>query len=414
MISRAEGLDRARAIVGRGGRIAFPPDLGEPDLVADLPDLLDDATAELVLPHRVRSTELGDLGPRVTIRAIFGAASVGADDYVSLPIEDLPRMIDAGLLPIDVALVRLSPADKQGNHCVGPSATLTTELVRNARAVIAEIDPDLPLTSGDTRVPASRIAVALPARDPLETPALAQRGEAAEVADRLSRFVAELIPDRAYISVGIGGIAQAIVRRLAGHRGLRLHSGLISPELREFLESEACDPDWRPIMGEAIGPRSLMDYIDGNERLNFQGTRRIHNPQLLAGYDRFVTVNTVRSVDLRGQAACEGSPTNRSGGLGGLIAFLVGARLSPGGRTILALTSLASDGSSRIRAALAPGEVSVPSYLVDFVVTEHGIADLRGTTQRETAERLLAIAHPSAQSLLTKSEGECNVRSVHS
>jgi acetyl-CoA hydrolase len=387
-------MDDVRSLMRRGGRIAFPPALGEPDLVADLPAMLGDATAEIVMPYRTRRASL-TFGPKVTLRALFGGRNVDGLDYAPVPYGRLPELIKpGGPLQVDIALVRLTPPSATGLHNVGPSATMTTELIRSARYVVAEIDPDLPWTEGDTVIPGSLLTLKVDAKEPLELPADDSTTEVADVKLRVAGNAASLVPDGSYLEVGVGSTAQAVVEGFRAHRDLRLHIGMLSASLKALLESDAVDPAWITPVGEAIGPASLMRFIDRNPRLKFSSARDLHDPLQLVRYDRFISVNSVLAVDLLGRAACEGEFHRPIGGLGGLTDFLLGGRLSREGQNILVLPSVTRAGASRVVSRLPSEEVSIPNFLVDFVVTEWGIASLRGATRRECAERLVGVAHP--------------------
>jgi acetyl-CoA hydrolase len=387
-----------RRLIGSGNRIAFPPALGEPDLVSLLPEVLEGTKAEVMIPFRTRSTPLR-FSPDVKQRVHFaGGRAVDGLTYAPVEYGSLPRLIGpGGPLEVDVGLVRVSPPDENGMHNVGPSASLTADLVRSARIVIAEIDPDLPRTAGGAKVPAGAVTVCVEALRPLELPEERGVGSESPRDRRMAEHVAALVPDGAHLEVGMGSKAQTILSGLAGHRDLRLHAGLLSPELVSVVESNAVDHDWPVPVGEAVGPAALMEYIDGNARLDFQATSKLHDPRALAMFDRFTTVNSVLAVDLFGRASCEGRPLQLVGGMGALASFLTAGRLSAGGSNILVLPSRSKSGRSRVLACLPSEEVSIPTFLIDFVVTEQGVADLRGATRRECAERITAIAHPDAR-----------------
>jgi acyl-CoA hydrolase len=396
-------LEAARQLLRRGGRIAFPPGLGEPDIVAELPVLLAGAdNADVLIPWRTRRQEL-TFSPSVRIHALFPGGRANGTDYTPVSLNSLPTLIGrGGELALDVAVVRVGPQDSRGRHNVGPSATLTAELASVARAVIAEIDSELPKTCGTTYVPAERVTVAIEANQPLELPPEQRAVMYPAYHAKLAEHIAELIPNGAHIQFGLGNTAQALLTAFADHRSLRLHAGLLGASFFPLLESHALDRDWVIPVGEAFGPPSLMGYIDFNEGMDFQSTRTLHDPRGLATHGLFHTVNSVLSVDLLGRASCEGSALEPVGGIGGLTGFLEGARLSEGGRNILVLASTTRTGRSRIVARLPSEEVSIPTYLIDCVATEWGVASFRGANRREIAERLIAIAHPDTRADLEK------------
>ena len=397
-----DGVQAARALLKRGGRITFPPALGEPDLVADLPELVGNAEAELLLPYRTRRAPLEGFGPSVKVRALFGSSRIDPLGYAPILYGRLPGLIArGGLLEVDVALVRVSPPDANGLHNVGPSASISGDLIRSARAVIAEIDPDLPRTRGDTLVPGSLLTVKVDARRPLELPSDEGPMSSSGTAEALGDNLASLVQDGAVLQIGIGSALHGCIHGLRRLRGLRVVSGLLSNSIQDLLESDAVDAAWAPVVGEAIGPASLMKFIDRNEKLRFESGRVIHNPLKLARFEKLVTINSAIQVDLLGRIACEGFSNRLVAGVGGLIDFLMGGHLAPGGCNVIALPSLSSSGQSRIVARLPSEQVSVPPYLIDYIVTEWGVADMRVATRKEAASRLTEIAHPNSRASLS-------------
>jgi acyl-CoA hydrolase len=394
------GLEAARHLLRRGGRIAFPPAMGEPDLAAELPRMLAGVQAEVLHGYRTRRAAL-DFDSGIRRRVVFGAGRASGLDYAPMAYGSLPKLIrPGGPLAIDVAIVRVAPADAAGIHNVGPSATMTADIALAARALIAEIDPDLPRTCGKTGVPADLVTIFIESRQPLELPATGRPNAAQEAHSRMAAHVAELVPDGAHVEFGMGSVAQAIATGLRDHRKLRIHAGLLGPALVSLLESDAVDCDWVVPVGEAIGPGSLMSYIHRNQRLDFQSTSRLHDFRDLGQHEEFYTINSVLAVDLLGRAGCEGELLRPAGGIGGLAEFLEGGRRSTKGRNLLVISSRRRNGRSRIVPLLPSEEVSIPTYLVDHVITEWGAADLRGATRREIAERLISIAHPEDRSKL--------------
>jgi 4-hydroxybutyrate CoA-transferase len=385
------------ALLQKARRVAFPPALGEPDLVAELPHLLDGSPIELLVPYRTRRFSLDSLSLNISIRATFGGPGVHWNDYTPVQLSRVPELIGpSGPLAVDVALVRLSPADRDGRHNVGPSASLTSDLVQQASTVIAEIDPDLPITNGDTMVLERDITLQVDAAEPLELPSDEQR-RATEPETRLAEHVANLVPDGSYVEIGVGSTTGNIADALSSHTGLRLIAGLATPTISNLQAQGVLDDRWPIPVGEAYGPRSFMRFIERNPLLSFQSTRRVHNSRVLGSYPNFTAINGALAVDLLGRVACESSGPEARGGLGGLAEFLIAGRLSPGGINVVALTSTAS-GTSRIVHRLPTDLVSIPTFLTDYVVTEWGIADLRGATRSECRDRIAAIAHPRHRS----------------
>lgn len=391
--SRATVEARVLGALAGGGRIAFPPALGEPELTAWLVERLPDRPdVEVLQPYRTRTDDLG-VPPQVRLRAHFGGAAVDRSAYAPIRYGRLAKAIrPGGPLEVDVALVRVSPPDAAGRHSVGPSTTLTGPLVRSARLVVAEVHPELPRTCGPgSLVDGSDLDLVIDADRELSLPA-ERPAVASEQADRIARYVATLVPDDVTVQVGLGRNAQALLGALRGRRRLRLLCGMLSDELVSLIESGDVDRNEPTVVGEAIGGPGLMAYIDGNEGLSFETSQTLHHPGVLARHPRFVTINSVVEVDLLGRANCEFVGDRVVGGLGGLTDFLEAGVLSDEGGNILVVPTDPRTGQVRIVDELDSADVSVARSHVDHVVTEFGIADLRGATTAETRERLLAVA----------------------
>jgi acyl-CoA hydrolase len=395
-----------RRIIEQGGRIAFPPTLGEPDLASRLPELVGTAPTEVLLPFRIRHEPIEFTQTNVRVRAWFGGGRVDGRDYSPGLFDRLPRLISSGAMPLDTALIRVTPPNAEGMHNVGPAASVAKDLALAATNVIAEIDPDLPWAEGDTTFPASMVTASIDAEKPLQLPPESEHVAPSDTERRLAANVASLIPDGSFLQLGVGRTMQALVTGLSSHADLRLHTGLLNPGVRSLVESSAVDPDWTPRFGQALGPASLMQYIDHNRSVSFHSTRYIHSSRVIAGFDHFSSVNSALAVDLLGRCSSEGPVGRPRAGLGGLIDFLVAGRSAEAGATIIALRSTTSSGGSRVVPLLASAEVSVPTYLIEYIVTEWGVADIRYATRGECIERLIAIAHPDHRAWLAEASDD--------
>jgi acyl-CoA hydrolase len=319
-------------------------------------------------------------------------------DIVPASVSAVPRLVRSGAVRVDVLLLRVRPHPRPGYFTVGVMADFIPALVAAARCVIGEIDPRLPITAQDALVAESDIDV-LTECDADEI--LMPDPEPDEIDRRVAAHVAALIPDGATIQVGVGGLPVAVCRALGDHRSLGVHSGVISDVIVDLVEKgvvtnahKGIDAG-RTVTGGLFGSRRLMDFADGNEALEMRSSEYTHNQQVLASVRSLYAINSGVEVDLTGNVNSEVAGGRYLGAIGGQLDFVRGAAVSPGGRSIIAVPSTTPDGRySRIVASLEGRPVTTPRGDADIVVTEYGVADLRGRSFSERAKRLRAIAHP--------------------
>ncbi|HEY8516641.1 MAG TPA: acetyl-CoA hydrolase/transferase C-terminal domain-containing protein [Candidatus Binatia bacterium] len=327
------------------------------------------------------------VGPRIRHLARGGRIGI-----LPLRFRDIPRVFGpGGRLEADVAVIQCSPP-RDGTVSLGISCSIFPSVIAAAKLVIAEIHPDMPYTEGCTEVPVDMIDVAVDATAPLGTLA---RAEPDEVDRRIIERVLRLVPEGAWVQLGVGAIPDALLPRLSDVPGVNLHSGMLSDGLMDFLE--AAPPTARVVTGEIEGSHEMYRRSATDPRVSFQPTTVIHDVPHLAQLERFVSINSAIEVDLDGQVNGETIDGVQVSGVGGSLDFVEAARYSPGGRSIIALRSTAKN-RSRIVDRLTTGTaVTVPRFAVDVVVTEHGVAELTGLDLRERAEALIAIAAPEAR-----------------
>ena len=341
---------------------------------------------------------------RFRFRVLNGAGSTrkltagNVADIVPCHVSAVPALVRSGAIRVDVLLLRAKPHPKRGYFTVGVMADFVPALVAAARCVIAEVDERLPVTAQDALVAASDIDV-LTQCDADEI--LLPDPEPEEVDKRVAAHVAALIPDGATIQVGVGGLPVAVCRALGKHRDLGVHSGVISDVIVDLVEQgvvtnarKGIDVG-RTVTGGLFGSRRLMDFADGNDTLEMRSSEYTHNQQVLARVQNLYAINSGIEVDLTGNVNSEVAAGRYLGAIGGQVDFVRGAFASPGGRAIIALSSTTPDGKhSRIVASLEGRPVTTPRADADIVVTEYGIADLRGRSFSERTQRLRMIAHP--------------------
>ena len=294
---------------------------------------------------------------------------------------------------IDIALIQMTPPDADGLCSLGPSVHFVPAVLDRAKLVVAEINAAMPRPARTHRVPYERLDFVVETSHPL-TPL--ETGAVSKQADRIGRYVASLIEDGDCIQVGIGKVPASILGALHDHRRLRLHGGMVTDEVVDLCAAGALE---EMTCCTALGTR-VYDWTATRTDLRFAPVSHTHNVRVLAQIERFVAINSVLAVDLFGQANAEMLGGRQVSGTGGLMDFVRGAQLSPGGRSILALPSTAG-GASRIVPRLDETHVvSLPRADADIVVTEHGVAHLRDRSIDERAEALIAIADPACRDAL--------------
>ncbi|MCF8482568.1 MAG: 4-hydroxybutyrate CoA-transferase [Rhodospirillum sp.] len=324
--------------------------------------------------------------------------ATGGMDIIPTHISEVPALLRCRRIPVTVALIRVRPTEDPDLLSCGVVADYTRALVDSARVVVAELDERLPLTRGDALIPRKRIHH-LVARGPDEI--LMPDPDPSTLDMALAARVAALIPDRATVQLGIGGLSAAISRALMGHRELGIHGGVISDVHVDLVEAgvvtdayKGIDPG-QSVTGCLFGTRRLMAFADNNSALSLRSVEYTHAPAVLSRVRSLHSVNSAVEVDLSGQVNAERAGDRYVGAIGGQVDFVRGARLSSGGRSIIALASTAASGTvSRIVPSLSRGVVTTARSDVDAVVTEHGIAELKGVPFAERARRLVAIADP--------------------
>ncbi|MGB7451679.1 MAG: GNAT family N-acetyltransferase [Lysobacterales bacterium] len=327
------------------------------------------------------------------------AVAEGRADFTPVFLSEVPRLFRRGKMPIDVALIQVSPPDVHGYCSYGVSVDVTKAAAESARHVVAEVNPNMPRTLGDCFIHINNIDELVPSDKPiLEAPA----GKVDDIAKQIGQHIADLIQDGSTLQLGIGTIPDAVLSCLGKKKNLGIHSEMISDGVIDLVESGVINGSKKNIhtgklvASFAIGTRRLYDFIDNNPMCEFHPSEFTNDPFRIAQNDRVVAINSALQVDLTGQVCADSLGTYFYSGIGGQVDFIRGASRSHQGRPIIALPSTASGGKvSRIVPTLTPGAGVVTSRGdVHYVVTEYGIADLHGKTIRERAMALIHISHP--------------------
>jgi acyl-CoA hydrolase/RimJ/RimL family protein N-acetyltransferase len=320
----------------------------------------------------------------------------GLVEYVPLSLGDVPRLFHSGQIPLDVAMVQVAPPDPDGTCSLGISVDVTKAAALAARAVVAEVNPAMPRTTGDSRIPVDRIAAFVP----VETPVVEYLHEpAGEVAERIAGYVARLIDDRSTLQVGLGRVPNEMLAHLTNRHGLAIHSDVITEPIVDLVEAGVVSG---PVATSwAMGSRRLYDLVDGDPRFAFHPIEYICDPAVIRSRERMVSVTQAFTIDLTGQVSTEGLDGSLYGGVSTGPAFHRGALASPGGTAIVCLASQTPAGRSAISLDLGPDEaVAIPRADVHWVITEYGTAYLFGRSLAERTVALIEIAHPDVRSEL--------------
>jgi acyl-CoA hydrolase/GNAT superfamily N-acetyltransferase len=338
-------------------------------------------------------------------RDLRSQVRAGRVDYVPVSLADIPSLIDAGRLRVDVALIQVAPPDTDGACSLGISVDVTRAAALAARTVLAEVNPAMPRTGGDSRIPVERIDRFVP----VTTPVIEYVHEPADdVAEQIARYVARLIADRSTLQVGLGRVANRMVAHLTNRRGLRLHSDVLTEPVVDIVEA-GCVAE--PLVASlAMGTRRLYDLVDGNPAFEFHPIDHVCDPTVIARKPRMVSVTQAFAIDIGGQVCSESLDGELYGGLAAGPAFHRGALASPGGIPIVCLASRTPAGRPAIRPELAPQEpVSIARGDVHWVITEYGTAYLFGRSLAERAVALIEIAHPDDRAMLLEAAVERGV-----
>lgn len=331
----------------------------------------------------------------------------GRADFMPVFLSDIPALFESGRIPLDAALVQLSPPDAHGLCSLGTSVDTAKAAVDHARIVLAEINEQMPRTLGNSAVPFDRITAFVHTDRPLVEHV---SGSESEVEGRIGEVIAALVEDGSTLQMGIGAIPDAVLKRLHDKHDLGVHTEMFSDGLIDLIESgvvtnrlKKVHPQ-RTVTSFVAGTKRLFDFVHDNPLIEFHTCDRTNDTSLIRKNDRVVAINSALQVDLTGQVCADSIGHRIYSGIGGQMDFMRGAALSRGGKPILAFPSTAAGGKlSRIVPALEPGAGVVTTRgHVHWVATEYGAVNLHGKTLRERGEALIAIAHPDFRAELAR------------
>lgn len=328
------------------------------------------------------------------------AVKQGLVEYVPMPIGRVPEMMSLGRIPVDVALIQVSPPDAFGFVSLGISVDVIPAAVAQARLVIAEVNPAMPRTLGESTLHVSRIQRLVPVKAPITE--FAPAPSSADEVQRIARYIAGIIEDGSTLQIGLGQLAHEALQHLSDRKDLGIHSDVISDAILPLLENgcltgaRKTSQPFKIVTSMALGSRALYDLVDQNPLFSFQPIEVVCNPATIAAQHKMVSIAQAYAIDLTGQVCVDQFEGEFYSGIGSQGDFFRGAAQSVGGKPIICMTSTSDDGeSSRIRPTLLAGEAATLARTdVHYVVTEYGIAYLFGKSIRQRATALIELAHP--------------------
>jgi 4-hydroxybutyrate CoA-transferase len=407
--SKLQMADAALSFVESGMRVYIQPGCANPEALVEA---LIRRAPEL---HNVEIVHMMTMGAAAYVapemaghfrhNAVFIGANVrdaindGRADYTPIYLSEIEELFETGAMPIDVALIEVSPPDSHGFCSFGVGVDTTLTAAKCARYVVAQVNDYMPRTYGDSFIHVSDIDAVVELSRPL---CELKKPEVTDMHAAIARNVAGLIEDGAVLQTGIGGIPNAVLSFLMDRKDLGVHSELVSDGVIPLIEAgviTGARKNFKPrkiIVGFVLGTKKMFEFVDNNPIFEFHPTAYTNDPALIARNDNMVAINSALQVDLTGQVCSDSIGNQFYSGIGGQVDFLRGASRSKGGKPIIALSSTAKSGTiSRLVPMLSPGAGVVTSRgLVRYVVTEYGVAYLHGKSIRDRAKALIEIAHP--------------------
>lgn len=366
--------------------------------------LLTIGSADYVAPEmagKIRANALF-IGPNIR-----RAVQQGRADFTPVFLSETPKLFKEKIIPLDVALVHVSPPDEHGFCSFGVEVGLTKPAAESARIIIAEVNERMPRTLGNSFIHVSKLTHIIPVDYPLiELP----QGAPGDLEKAIGAHIAEMIPDGATLQLGIGAIPDGVLHYLQDKRDLGIHSELFSDGVVDLVERGVVTNERKTlhpgkiIAGMLLGTRRLYEFSDDNAMVELHPQDYVNDPFIIAQNENMIAINSAIEVDLTGQVCADSIGPKLYSGVGGQVDFVRGAARSKGGKPVIALPSTAKKGTiSRITPMLKPGAGVVTTRNdVHYVVTEFGVADLYGKTIRQRVEALIGVAHPDFRADLRK------------
>src|SRR5262245_55949833 len=405
---RLVSADRAVSAIRAGSRIYIGTGCAAPHSLLAALEAMNPGPADLEFVSFVTTSALpqveGASRTRYGHRAFFvgsemrGLAGSGQLDYVPISLEEVPRLLTSRRLPIDVALLQVSPPDARGFVSLGVSVDLAPTILSVARTAVAEVNPAMPRTLGESFVHLDRFDALVKVDTPV---AEYVHPEIGEIAERIARYIASIIDDGSTLQIGLGRVPNEALRYLKDRRDLGIHSDVITDGVVDLVEAGVVTGRRklrhrdRIVASYCLGTRRLYDFIDDNPRFEFLPIDQVCHPREVSDQSRMVSITQAFAIDLTGQVCVDQFEGEFYGGVSTQVGFMRGAARSPGGKAIVCLSSTTDNGESRIKPLLDVGDgVGIARSDVHYVITEYGIAYLFGKSIRERAVALIEVAHP--------------------
>jgi acetyl-CoA hydrolase len=344
------------------------------------------------------------------------AVQEGRADFTPILLSEFPLLFKRGILPLDVALIQVSPPDEHGFCSLGVEVGPTKTPAENAKVVIAEVNEQMPRTLGDSFIHVSRLHHIVPVNYKIPELAMTEEGEAA-IVEKIAGHIANLIPDGATMQMGIGAIPDAVLKYLYDKRDLGIHTELFSDGVIDLVNAgvltnarKTLHPG-KIVAGFLMGSQRLYDWVDDNPMIELHRSEYVNDPFVIAQNERMVAINSAIEVDLTGQVCADSIGPKLYSGVGGQLDFVYGASRAKDGVPVIALPSTVTlkDGTVMSKIVLmlkhGAGVVTTRNH-VRFIVTEYGVAELYGKTIRQRAQALINIAHPDFREELTRQARE--------
>lgn len=376
--------------------------------------------AELRNVELVSITTLGegvfndaDFGESFFFNSLFVSGNIRSlvngehGDYIPVFLSEIHQLFESGILPLDYAMIHVSPPDKHGFCSLGTSVDIARSAVKHAKHVIAQVNKQMPRTHGDGMIHINAIDVMVQVDESL--PEVLYQSDMNEDVKMIGRYCAELIDDRSALQMGIGAIPDAVLSCLHNHKDLGVHTEMFSDGLLPLIEKGIITNRYKEkhpgkiVTGFVIGTKKLYAFVDDNPQVVFLDIAYVNDTKVIRTNPKAVAINSAIEVDITGQICADSIGTYQFSGVGGQMDFMRGAALSKGGKPIIALTSTTKRGDSKIVPFLKPGASVVTTRAhVHYVVTEFGVVNLFGKNLKQRALALMSIAHPMHREWLEK------------
>lgn len=345
------------------------------------------------------------------INSLFVSANIrecvncGQGDYVPIFLSEISKLFEKNILPIDVALIHVSPPDKHGFCSMGVSVDVARSAAKHAKHIVAQVNPNMPRTHGDGFIHINQINSLVAVNDPL--PEVNYGDKITESERTIGKYCAELVEDRSTLQMGIGAIPDAVLQSLGDRKDLGIHTEMFSNGVIDLIKKGVITNKYKKkhrgkiVSAFAIGSRALYDFVDDNPEFAFLEADYVNDGRIIRTNPKVVAINSAIEIDLTGQVCADSIGTYQYSGVGGQMDFIRGASLSEDGKPIIALGSVTKKGSSKIVPYLRNGAGVVTTRAhVHYVVTEYGVAYLYGKNLRQRAIALMKIADPSHHEML--------------